>query len=355
MYEARPFAGTPEELAKFVVGAWESTYAGKMPVPHWSGDYFRWQLRLDEPDSHENSIAVYEGDQPVGVMLQFPVMFEIAGRPCPGVQSSWLSVVPEHRGRGVATLLFDAAQAALLKQNLRLRLGFGYTGSRVSLGPRFWKRQRDRSATSFVGRAGFWVRVLDARRAAAWNVNLPESRLTSLAGPFLRLSRPRNRSGIIIRPAQHSDVPRCLELADVATRNCQLRLVRDADALERHLGLAGFSQALVAEERGQVRGCIAYHCIPIAGRTVERVGILDLVFLSELSKAGRTELLKSVLWRLRDEGAVLALKLRTGDYPAGTFLSRGWFCKPADSDVIVNWAQESEKIPRLRRMHVLWR
>ena len=354
MLEVRPFAGTPDELADFIVSAWQSTYAGKMSVPQWSGDYFRWQLRLDEPDSAQRLKAVYRGEELVGTMLYVPMTFEMAGQHVQAAQASWLSVPAEHRGQGIGRMLHQAAQTQLRQEGLEFRLGYGYTGSKVSLGPGFWKKQAG-DVSTVPRRAGFWGRLLDAGRAAAWNVNRGEAWLTGAARPFVFQPRRRNPGGIEIRPIKAEDIPVCLDLADRATEHCDLRLIWDADRLSRQLGLQGFGRALVAVENGVVRGCIGFHVLPIAGRTVEPIGILDLVFVSELSTAARNELLNSVLLEMHQEGAIMALKLRTGDYPTRTFLKPDWFLKPADMDVIITGTDTSMTIPPLRRLHVLWR
>ncbi|MEZ6127864.1 MAG: GNAT family N-acetyltransferase [Planctomycetaceae bacterium] len=354
MIEVRPFAGTPEELSDFVIAAWESTYAGKMSVPHWNADYFRWQLRLDEENSRKRLVCVYQDDQPAGVVLFFPVEFEVRGERFRGAQASWLSVPAQRRGQGIARLLNDAVQTQMRDDGLRFRLGFGYSGSKVSAGPGFWKKLRGISST-IPCRVGFWVRVLDSKRAAAWNVNRWEGWLARIGRPLLPRLTVRKPSGVAIRPVQQDDVPRCMELAEQGTRHCDLRLIWDEDRLARQLGLSGFGKALVAEEGGEVRGCIGWHVLPIAGRTVELVGVLDLVFVSELSAVGRTELLNSVLIQMQAEGAIMALKLRSGDYPNRLFLRLGWFCKAADSDVIITWAESPQPLPKLRRLHVLWR
>ena len=106
---------------------------------------------------------------------------------------------------------------------------------------------------------------------------------------------------------------------------------------------------------GQVQGCIGYHLLPMLGRSLENMGILDLMFVSELPSGIRTELLNSVLLRLQQDNAVVALKLRGGDYPASTFLRWGWVWKPADSHALVTWANGVQPIPRLRKLHLLWR
>lgn len=354
MFSVRSFEGTAEELSDFVVAAWRSTYAGKMGVPHWSGDYLRWQLGLDDENSRDRLVAAYDGDQLAGVVLYFPMPFELNGERFDAAQASWLSVSPDYRGRGVAKALENGSLASLREHGLRYQLGYGYFGAKSSLGLRFWKKQEGKT-TTFVRQVGFWVRVLDPQRAGRWNVKRIEGRATELLAPLLAPPRPKPSGQTEIRPIEPKDIPRCLELADTASRHCDLRLIWDEARLSRQLGIEGFGRAMVAVEDGAVRGFIGYHILPIEGRTVEPVGILDLVCLSELSRKGQGLLLDTVLTNLRDAGAVVALKLRSGDYPARTFLRRGWVWRRADSHVLITWAQQPELLPPVKRLHVLWR
>ena len=354
MLSVKPFQGTPEELSEFIISTWKSTYAGTVSVPHWSGDYFRWQLRLDEPDSEHRLVCVYDDDQLAGAMLHFPMKFQVFGEVVEAAQASWLSVPVAYRGKGIANLLSEATRQQLREQGRQFKLGFGYFGSNKSLGLKFWKKAQGTSV-SFGKRVGFWARVLDPAKAAAWNVNTWEGRLTAFSGPLLKLPKPQQPSGVLIRPVQAADIPRCVELAELGTQRCDLRLIWDEAHLARQLGLKGFSHALVAEERGEVMGCIGYHVLPVCGKTLENVGVIDLMFMSELSAAARKELLNTALRQLRDLGSVVALKLRTGDYPRGTFLRWGWFCKSPDSQILMTWANEPKQLPALKHLHVLWR
>ncbi len=353
-FDVRTFEGDPAALSEFVISAWRSTYQGTVPVPHWSGEYFRWQLRLDEPGSERRIVCAYDGDRPAGVVIHFPMQFELAGKVMSAAQASWLSVSSEYRGQGVARLLNEGSSAVLRETGCRFKVGYGYFGSNKSLGLKFWKTTANREST-MSRKVGFWVYLLNARRAAAWNVKRMEGVLARVSAPFLRMPRERKHGNVVIRDAVPGDVPLCLDLVDRQTRNCDCRLIWDADRLGRMLGLQGFSQGLVAEEQGSVKGFVAYHVLPIEGRTVEPVGILDLVVVGELSARARRVLLNAVLVRLREAGAILALKLRSGDYPASTFLQWGWAPMPADSQLIFTWADSPEPLPRIRKLHLLWR
>lgn len=353
-FDVRPFAGDADELSQFVISAWRSTYQGTVPVPHWSGDYFRWQLRLDEPGSERRIVCAYDGDTPAGVVIHFPMQIEVGGKEYSAAQASWLSVAAEYRGQGVAKALNEGSRAVLRDTGCRFKVGYGYFGSKQSLGLKFWRTTENREST-MSRKAGFWSFVLDPARVAAWNVNRLQGFLARLSAPLLRAPRERQVDQVTIREVEADDVPRCLELVDQQTQGCDCRLIWNADRLGRMLGLRGFSQSLVAIEGGGVKGFIGYHILPIEGKRVEPVGILDLVVVEGLSHAARRALLNAVLVRLRAAGAILALKLRTGDYPGGTFLHWGWVPMPADSQVIFTWADSPEPLVRCRRMHLLWR
>ncbi|MCA9080586.1 MAG: GNAT family N-acetyltransferase [Planctomycetaceae bacterium] len=336
------------------MSTWLSTYAGKVSVPHWSADYFRWQLGLDRPESRDLLTCVYDRDRLVGCVLCFPMTFAWAGEQIEAAQASWLSVHPDYRGHGVGKMVNEASGKALRERGLAFKLGYGYFGSKDSLGPKFWKKTLGESS-EFVGKIGFWARVLDPARAAAWNLNRMESRLTAFSAPVLTSPRLRHPRGVCIRPVVAADLPRCLELAERSTSHADLRLLWDEESLGRQLGLQGYAEGLVAEEEGEVQGCIGFHAVPIQGNTVQPVGILDLVFVSELSARARNELVNSALLRLKEVGAVVALKLRGGDYPWNTFLNWGWVWKPVDSHVIVTWADNVQRRSAVRSSHLLWR
>ncbi|MEZ6121564.1 MAG: hypothetical protein R3C49_00155 [Planctomycetaceae bacterium] len=351
-FDVRQFEGTPEDLAEFVVSAWKATYAGQMAVPLWSADYFRWQLNLNAADDCGLQFCAYHHQEPAGVMLGIPTTVDLNGVHYEGLQASWLSVPTKFRGQGVAAALNSAVTEYQRKSGRVLRIGYGYFGSTASLARRFWTKDH---RTQTLRQVGFWVRILDARRAAAWNVSRLESALTGLASPLLKPPRVRIPAGVTIRPVNDGDLDTCLDLVSDCTDDCRLKIVWNRSRLRRQLGLEGFSRTLVAECEGRVAGFICYHILPMLGRTEEPVGIIDLTAVRGLTGKARTALLNSVLVDLQQSGAILALKLRSGDYPATTFLQIGWTWKPADSDLLLNWPEPSASTLPIRKFHLLWR
>ena len=354
MLEVRPFEGSPEELSDFVIAQWTALYGNQMIVPQWSGEYFRWQLRMDEPDRRRHLLAAYEGSRLAGVVCDFPMQFSLAGEQFAASQASWLSVSSDFRGRGIAGQLIASSRALHCELDLRFQLGFAYYGHHASKAPRFWRRSQV-ATTATIRNAGFWVRVLDSPQVVDWNLSTFHRWMTKLFSPFSGLPRIPSYPGLVIRAAEKRDLPTCLSLAEKSTRHCDLRLVWDTDALSRQLGLHGFSHALVAEENGEVRGCITFHILPILGRTVGLFGILDLVLVSELTSSARQALLNSALLSMKNLGAIAALKLRVGDYPRSLFMGLDWLFRPADSHVLLTWAGTPQPLRPLHRIHVLWR
>jgi GNAT superfamily N-acetyltransferase len=354
MLEVRPFEGTPEELSDFVAAQWQASYGGRMAVPRWSGAYFRWQLRMDEPEHRRYLIAAYEGTRLAGVVPFFPMQFSHAGERFGASQASWLSVSPDFRGQGVAGKMIEASRALHRELELRFQLGYAYYGHQSSKAPRFWKRTQA-STTQTIRDAGFWVRVLDFRRSVEWNLSVFHRLMTTLFSPFSGTPRVPECPGVVIRAAEPRDLLPCLALTEMSTQHCSLRLVWDEESLSRQLGLHGFNQALVAEERGEVRGFITFYTMSMIGRTEATFGFLDLVCVSELSRTARRALLNSALVSMQSRGAIAVLKLRVGDYPRDLFLDPGWIYRPADSHVLVTWAGEPQTLPSLNRIHVLWR
>lgn len=354
MLEVRSYEGSAEELSEFVIAQWTASYRDKIAVPLWSADYFRWQLRMDEPEQRRHLIAAYDGGKLAGVVPFCPMPFRLDDDLFAASQASWLSVAPEFQGQGVAGKLIQGSRAVHRELGLKFQLGFAYYGRQASRAPAFWLRSQS-SSTLSIRKAGFWVRVLDAPRAADWNSDYFEGLFTRATAPIFGSPQRRLLSNLVIRPAEERDVSRCLEIAELATRHCRLRLAWDRDSLSRQLGLRGFNHALVAEEDGELRGCITFYLLPLQGVTRETFGFLDLVFVSELSSRARKALLDSVLLKIKQLGAVSALKLRVGDYPRDLFIRSGWIFRPSDSHVLVTWASEPQFLRSPGRIHVLWR
>ena len=355
MVEIRSYEGPAAEVRDFVVRVWRESYGGKMAFPLWSPEYFRWQLQVESnvaaPEQH--LIAAYDGSRLVGAILGYSARFRTPLGLREGSQGSWLSVDREFRRQGVATQLRQELRRRHVEQGLAFQIGYGYFGSPHSLGPAFWQSQRE-LGTTFLQRVGFWARVLDPGKAAAWNVVGWERWLTSTFG---RLTLPpRERSGsLTFRPYSAADLPACRAVLERSTAQCELAIDWDDASLARHLSGGGVAQTLIAERSGSVVGFVNWHCLPFLGRNEERVAVIDLIALAGLGLGDQHRVLNAALSRMRADGAALALKLRIGDYDRLPLVTTGFVPRWPDSYVLATWGGRARAVASPRRMHLLWR
>ena len=353
MVEIRSFEGSAEELRDFVVSVWRNSYGGRMAFPLWTPDYFRWQLGLGPDEPRDQLLAAYDSGRLVGAVLGFPVRYRTPLGPRNSSQGSWLSVASEYRRQGVATQLRAELRRRHREQELSFQIGYGYFGSSHSLGPSFWESQRQ-LGTTFLAKVGFWARVLDVRRACAWNLVGWERWLSRLGGPLLLTPREHS-STLTFREFRREDLQGCLELVRSSTAAAELAIDWEEHSLLRQLAGMGIGKTLIAERAGRIVGCVNWHSLPFLGRTEEVVSVIDIVALGDLGVWDQRAVMNAALSRMRDEGAALALKLRIGDYPVCPLVLSGFIPRQADSYIMCTWAAEPESFGNLSRTHLLWR
>jgi GNAT superfamily N-acetyltransferase len=348
--EVRTFEGSAAELSRFVLSVWRQDYAGKMAFPLWSPEYFDWQFDLASGAVREQLLAAWCEGELSAVLLGWPFRFRVDHSVQRAILSSWLSVRPEYRGRGVVKALKAEQDRRLEQSGGGLIFAYRYYGSEhsKSKGP-----TRDQLASQSWDscQVGFWVRILKARQAARWYHNPWQRRLTLLGAPFTRSPRtPRDRDGI--RPWSASDAPAAAALL----RSRPKKLVGidwDESSLARHC--SGFGRCLVAERDGEVRGLVSWHVLPFLGATEDPVGVFDIIAVESLSMSDQRKLIESVLAEMKQSGAVLALKLRTRDVPTPSLLSAGFIPWFADSHETVHAVGCPLARVFDRPHHVLWR
>lgn len=354
MIELRTFTGTAEELQAFVVGTWRASYGGKMAFPLWTMPYFEWQFGLAEGLPREHLVAAYDDGKLVGCVLGFPVKFRAGSEEFGATQGSWLSVDPDYRRQKLGSQLRQEMIRRHEEHHLAGQLGYIFQGSRLSLGNPFWTSKKSQG-TAALQRAGFWVRILHPWRAAAWNVNRLEAFGTQLTAPLYYV--PGRSTNGTVRAYRPSDLPACLELVNEMSAATEWGLVWEEARLARHLAGGGVGRARVFEKNGQVRGLVSYHALPFLGRTEEVVGILDIVATQHLTMSEATTLIHDCIFDLNKLGAILVVKLASGDVPWQRMIRCGFFPQPAQSQIIFSPAESNAvTLPRtVRSSHVLWR
>lgn len=66
-------------------------------------------------------------------------------------------------------------------------------------------------------------------------------------------------------------------------------------------------------------------------------------------------LINTALVRMRDDGTILALKLRTGDVAATTMLMTGFLPRPTDSYQMIHWLTQLDSNTTQGQQQFLWR
>ncbi|MEQ9407119.1 MAG: hypothetical protein RIK87_05310 [Fuerstiella sp.] len=343
------FRGATSELQAFVESTWSEAYTGRMTFPVWSEQYFDWQLgpRGDEPDRR---LAVIEDGRPVAVLLGAPCYLQTPTATFHGSNWSWLSVAKTHRGRGLAKTLDEARVDLERRDDSELIVSFRYTGSRHSLAERPSQRF---PLKRFHSRRGFWARPLHGNRLHRWNLNRTEGLLSRLATPLMPRAKWLAVDGI--RLFDRGDLEACQEAAVKQFEHCVLRVRWDTVSLRHQLSESPISQTVVAEHGGKVRGFVNFHILPFQARTREPVAVIDLICVNQLPARRQAALLTSALGLMREQGAILALKLRSGDVSSALMLATGFTPRLPDSNLVLQWTQSVRPTPRHKPIHLLWR
>jgi GNAT superfamily N-acetyltransferase len=345
------FRGSAEELNQFVVKTWESDYAGKMIFPRWTTDYFQWQFRLANYYPSHHFLAAYDGDQLAGVLLGTDYPFRTASKNFTGSQWSWLTIHPNYRGHGIATLLDQERVRRLKAVDNPLIVSFRYVGSQVS------KAERPRKVgnnSKFLRKIGFWSRVLRPGRFSRWHVNALERNLVWAAAPVI--PKPHwPTTKFIIRNMQAEDVTAVTALTRSLAPLFPLSINWDDDSLNHQCLGHSISQSLVAEVAGEIVGMINFHVLPFQAKTIEPVGVIDIIISQPKQLQYAEKLLHAACSRMYDQGAILALKLHAGDTSVLSMLKTNFLPLPPDSYLVLQWTDQTQTIPSDAPVHLLWR
>lgn len=350
--DIRTLKETPAELSAFVTRIWRSDYAGRMVIPLWSPEYLDWQLQMSTGD-RRHLLAAYEGERLIGTLLGVPCPLLVNGERRTGLISSWLTIEPDARGAGLVPALKAEQVRRLEDDGGELILSYRYHGTRDSLADRP-QPGADDDDTMDARWVGLWVRLLDARRAADWYLFPTDRLLTRFGSPFLRKLQHRSRT-ITVRDATEDDLEACLQILREAASSTTLAIAWDNDSLRHHLLGGTVNRGLVACRGEQVVGLLAYHLLPYLGREVADLAIIDLLQVDGMGHFERTAFLKAGLARMRDDGAILAVKMGLGDLPVAAMIDSSFIPRGRDSLQVLRWLKPQARTLLRGRQLVLWR
>lgn len=357
------FAGTNTQLEQFVQQTWQDAYNGKVNFPLWSADYFDWQFSTDTgPDRR---LCARQDGELAAVLMGTASRFRFESQPLEGAHYSWLSVAGSHRGRGLASELDATRQAHEQTHHGQAIVSFRFTGSRHSLAERPHKNQQQR-APKFQRAIGLWARPLSGSGLRRWNTSRTEGLFAWAGTPFTRSLRFLSTSDNL-RPFEPLDLGQCLNI--VTARNDQFAFTIDWDEtlLQHQLHGSAVAQTLVWERHGTVNGFLNYHILPFCGRTIEPVAVIDMIEIDQLSRREQSEFLRRCLARMKQQGAIVALKLSSKDVPLDALLLNGFTPRRRDSHLVVQTVSPTQirststtppvpiRIPAGKPIRILWR
>ena len=330
---------------------WSTSYAGKMIFPRWSPEYFRWQFRWIDDRTPENLIAAYEGDALIGVLLGTGFTFRSQTKILPGAQWSWLSIHPDYRGRGIAKALDNERIRQSRDSHAPLIISFRFFGSKHSQAEQppvnnVYKR--------FHSKVGNWVRVLDAARFANWTYSRLEALGARCTVPLApRISGLPPEPGV--RDYSSNDLDACLTLVRQSQSGASLWIDWSRDQLAHQLHGSQVTHTLVLQNGDAVEGMINFHLLPFQSRTVENVGIIDLLACGNVSHYDQTRLIRAAMTRMAELQAILVIKPRLGETPVWPLVRLGFVPQLDSSYLVLQSAGDPVPSPPPGPVHLLWR
>jgi GNAT superfamily N-acetyltransferase/N-acetylglutamate synthase-like GNAT family acetyltransferase len=322
MIEVRSFDGGYEQLAEFVARTWRQNYQGRMPVPHWTGDFFARDGGPEEV-AMDWTGAAYDGTRLVGLLPGWPVTVLLHGREELVRTGTGASVDGEYQRKGVGKLLNQWAMDHAREHGCGVTLFYLYDRTGQFKGTKFWKARG--MPTEFLCKLGQWVRPLDHAAEG-------------------------------IRAFRLEDLPACEAMVRQVGDSMDLARRFGAEELARHLDFKDVARTMVVEHEGRAAGLVNFVDLEILGRTVERFGLIDFVaFDSSLPHARQVDLLRAVLRQLKQDGLAAAFMLRGSNYAGRAMRGAGFLPVFPEYSLMGIKSREDISLENVRRVFHLWR
>ena len=316
------FDGDVVALSDLIIRTWRRNFDGRQWFPLWDGDYLGW--RIGDPRNADPALVICarEGGRLVGCIVSEPAQLRVRAHHVAGSLTSYLSVDPECKVRGLALSLAEASRRAHRERGLRLSLGVTIAGP-GSISKAFWEglRRRRPAELHFLRRIQMWTAVIDGRAIAAAGLTRWE-RLNARLGAWVPWGWGIWRAAPA-RPFVPVDLDWCLALskapdkADISTCWSRERLSLQLDH--------PYVRTLVTPD-GFANG----YLITWSGVHDVRVGVIELC-LSTAGIAGQARLLVALGQLFAAEGAAMVVLLDQGAAPRPALWRAGF--APVDSAI----------------------
>jgi len=352
MIEVRAFDGGYDQMSAFIAEMWRKNYEGRMPVPHWTSDFYARDGGPEET-AMAWSPAAYDGTRLVGILPGWPIKVHVHGRECLVRTGTGASVDVEYQRQGIGKMLNEWKMKHARENGVDFTLFFLYDRTVKFKGSKFWKARG--MPTDLVCRLGQWARPLDHAAVVRWELWRIERCATRLLA-LVQRPVPPPADAQTVRDYRPEDLPDCEKLVRTVGDTLDLARRFDSEGLARHLQFKDVAKTMVVEHEGRVAGLANFCYLEILGRTLERLGLIDLVVFDEaLPHARRVDLLRAVLHRMKQDGMIAAFMLRGSKHGRRAFRAAGFLPSlPEYSLVAIRNCQEAP-IENVRTVMQLWR
>jgi GNAT superfamily N-acetyltransferase/N-acetylglutamate synthase-like GNAT family acetyltransferase len=352
MIEVRSFDGGYDQLAEFVAEMWRKNYEGRMPVPHWTSDFYARDGGPEEI-AMDWSGAAYDGTRLVGVLPGWPISVQLHGRESLVRTGTGASVDVEYQRQGIGKLLNDWSMDHAREHGVDYTLFYLYDRTGQFKGSKFWKARG--MPTELVCRLGQCVKPHDHAAVARWELWRFEAIAVRVLAPFgRRVAPPADDQAV--REYRPEDLPACETLIRQVGDSMDLARRFDAEALARHLQFKDVAKTLVVEHEGGVAGFVNFCYLEILGRTLERFALVDLLAFDEaLPHARRADLVRAALYQMKHDGMAASFMLRGSKYGGRALRAAGFLPVFPEYSLMAIKNREDVSLENVRSVLQLWR
>jgi len=342
------YRGDGGDLAALITGTWLATYRGRAWFPLWDRAYVGWRIMEPRILDRELLVCAYDGDALVGCLLGEQTELRVGTQVVPGSLTSYLSVDPSTRHRGVALLMLERQRSVHRSRGLRLSVGLcnRRAGSEQK---RFWDGFGRRWPQEFaiVGRYRMWCAVVDPGAIAAAGLTGFER-----FGPWLGALIPWGWIGVRgarTRPYRDADLPACAGWVHRQGSRADCQMIWSAPRLAVQLDHP-YARTWVAEREGAPWGFANGYLIDWSGARTVRVGFVELC-AGDGGVAAHASLLVAAGRALAAEGAQMVVVMDAGCQPRAALLAAGFAPLDPHLQTMALLGDLATTLPRSARLH----
>lgn len=338
MVEIRTYDGDGSDFAELCLRIRKQEGEEEKWSPLWDAAYLRSQIEAPAAD-RELMVAAYDGERLIGSFFAVPYTFNVRGNPVRGTFSTCLMIDPAFRG--LTPYVIEKLRRRHRDSGYAFSLGFVMGGPRS--GPyQCWTSYAKAYPKNcrFVSEAGYWIRAFDPsvldEAGRAEQARADEQLASRLYG-----GEGNPPSDIEVSTCGPDDVDRCLELITAQTAKADWSIDWDRSGLQTYLLASDNTRALVARRGGAITGFVGFHQLSVWNERPINSVVVDMLAADTRDDETRRQLLQSVGEKTQQDGAQIAMALRSSMFRARTVIPAGFLPAPDPGRLVVLFADET--------------